>query len=91
MIISALPGVIEKKAAIAPFIISLIVTGFGTGLFKANISPLVAEQYTRTKLSVITTQSGERVIVDPTITVSRIYMVNYSAYQFFRVAHDFFL
>jgi len=54
--------------------------GIGTGLFKANISPLVAEQYKRTKLFVITTKSGERVIVDPQLTVSRIYMVRYLSF-----------
>ena len=47
----------------------------GTGLFKANISPLVAEQYKRTKLFVVVTSNGERVIVDPALTVSRVYMV----------------
>jgi hypothetical protein len=47
----------------------------GTGLFKANISPLIAEQYRRTKQFVVTTKSGERVIVDPSLTVSRMYMV----------------
>src|SRR5580658_173542 len=76
MIISAVPGVIETKGAVATFIISLLVTGFGTGGFKANISPLVAEQYKRTKLFVATRSSGERVIVDPVLTTSRIYMVN---------------
>ncbi len=44
-------------------------------MFKANISPLVAEQYKRTKLFVITTKSGERVIVDPSLTTLRVYMV----------------
>jgi POT family proton-dependent oligopeptide transporter len=48
----------------------------GTGLFKSNISPLIAEQYRRTKSFVITTSSGERVIVDPALTVSRMYMVS---------------
>ena len=75
MIISSVPGVIEKKGAVAAFVISLLVTGLGTGGFKANISPLVAEQYKRTKLFVTTTKSGERVIVDPVLTTSRIYMV----------------
>jgi POT family proton-dependent oligopeptide transporter len=77
LIVSAVPGVIEKKGAIGAFIVGLIVTGFGTGLFKANISPLVAEQYKRTKLFVKTTSSGERVIVDPALTVSRVYMYFY--------------
>ncbi|KAF9531503.1 POT family-domain-containing protein [Crepidotus variabilis] len=76
-IISAIPGVIEKKGAVGVFVLGMIVTGLGTGLFKANISPLVAEQYKRTKLFVTTTKSGERVIVDPAMTVSRIYMYFY--------------
>ncbi|CAA7270518.1 unnamed protein product [Cyclocybe aegerita] len=77
LIVAAVPGVIEKSSAIGPFAVALIVMGFGTGLFKANISPLVAEQYKRTKLFVVTTNSGERVIVDPALTVSRVYMYFY--------------
>ncbi|KAJ7437895.1 POT family-domain-containing protein [Mycena galericulata] len=78
LIVCALPGVIDKAgAAMGVYILAIIVTGFGTGLFKANISPLVAEQYRRTKLFVITTKSGERVIVDPALTVSRVYMYFY--------------
>lgn len=50
-------------------------------MFKANISPLVAEQYKRTKLFVITTKSGERVIVDPSLTTLRVYMVRISHFH----------
>lgn len=75
MIISAVPGIIGGKASVGLFVLSLIVTGTGAGGFKSNISPLVAEQYRRTKPFVITTRSGERIIVDPTMTASRIYMV----------------
>lgn len=46
-------------------------------MFKANVSPLVAEQYRRTKPFVITLKSGERVIVDPALTIARIYMYFY--------------
>ncbi|KXN81957.1 putative peptide transporter ptr2 [Leucoagaricus sp. SymC.cos] len=77
LIISAVPGVIEEKGALGAFVIGLIVTGFGTGLFKSNISPLIAEQYRRTKQFVSTTKSGEKVIVDPVLTVSRMYMYFY--------------
>jgi POT family proton-dependent oligopeptide transporter len=78
LIVSAVPGVIEKsQTALGVFLLAQIVMGFGTGLFKANISPLVAEQYRRTKLFVVETKSGERVIVDPTLTVSRVYMYFY--------------
>lgn len=47
--------------------------GIGTGGFKANISPLVAEQSRNTYLRVQTLKTGERVIVDPAVTSSRIY------------------
>jgi POT family proton-dependent oligopeptide transporter len=77
MVISSLPGVIEKKGAIGAFAISLIVTGLGTGGFKANISPLVAEQYKRTKLFITITKRGERVVVDPALTIARIYIYFY--------------
>uniref|UniRef100_A0A8H7XYY1 Uncharacterized protein n=1 Tax=Psilocybe cubensis TaxID=181762 RepID=A0A8H7XYY1_PSICU len=77
LIVSAVPGVIESSGAIGAFSVALIVMGLGTGLFKANISPLVAEQYKRTKQFVITTKSGERVIVDPSLTTLRVYMYFY--------------
>ncbi|KAL9708586.1 hypothetical protein Ac2012v2_008255 [Leucoagaricus gongylophorus] len=77
LIIAAVPGVIEHQNAIGAFVVALIVMGLGTGLFKSNISPLVAEQYRRKKLFVVTTKDGERVIVDPTMTVSRVYMYYY--------------
>ncbi|KAJ7098210.1 POT family-domain-containing protein [Mycena crocata] len=78
LIVSAVPGVIENNnSSFGVFLLAIIVTGFGTGLFKANISPLVAEQYRRTKLFVVTTKSGERVIVDPALTVARVYMYFY--------------
>jgi len=77
MIISAIPGIIGGKTSLGLFILSLVVTGTGAGGFKSNISPLVAEQYRRTKPFIATTKSGERVIVDPTMTTSRIYMYFY--------------
>ncbi|KAH9478248.1 putative peptide transporter ptr2 [Psilocybe cubensis] len=77
LIVSALPGVIETNGAIGAFIVAIITIGLGAGMFKANIAPLVAEQYKRTKLFVVTTSSGERVVVDPSLTVLRIYMYYY--------------
>ncbi|KAJ7697227.1 hypothetical protein B0H17DRAFT_1197628 [Mycena rosella] len=77
LIVAGFPGVIEQKSAVDAFIVALLAMGFGTGLFKVNISPLVAEQYRRTKLFVRTTRSGERVIVDPAQTISRVYMYFY--------------
>lgn len=75
MIISSIPGIIGSKASLGVFILSMIITSTGTGGFKSNVSPLVAEQYRITKCYITTTKSGERVIVDPSMTTSRIYMV----------------
>jgi proton-dependent oligopeptide transporter, POT family len=78
LIVSAVPGVIENSnGSLACFVIAIIVMGLGTGGFKANISPLVAEQYKRSKQFIGMASSGERVIVDPMLTTSRIYMYFY--------------
>ncbi|KAF2805322.1 MFS peptide transporter-like protein Ptr2 [Mytilinidion resinicola] len=72
---SAAPAVIEKPhSALAAFIIGLIIMGIGTGGFKPNISPLVAEQIPRETMHVKTLpKTGERVIVDPAVTTARVY------------------
>jgi len=71
---SAAPGLISHPHnALACFVIGLIIMGLGTGGFKPNISPLVAEQIPREKMHVMTLKSGERVIVDPAVTTARIY------------------
>ncbi|KAL6710354.1 hypothetical protein ACN47E_009300 [Coniothyrium glycines] len=78
LIISAIPNVLTGGNAIVPFILGVIVLGFGTGAFKANISPLIAEQYQQTKPRVIIdAKTGERVISDPNITLSRIFLYFY--------------
>ncbi|KAG2034676.1 POT family-domain-containing protein [Suillus americanus] len=77
MIISSIPGIIGSRASLGVFILSLIVTSTGTGGFKSNVSPLVAEQYRITKCYIGITSSGERVIIDPAMTTSRIYMYFY--------------
>ncbi|KAF5336761.1 hypothetical protein D9758_016383 [Tetrapyrgos nigripes] len=77
LVVSAVPGVIETDGAMGAFIVALIVMGLGTGLFKSNISPLVAEQYRRTKCFIRVEKNGERVIVDPARTVARMYLYFY--------------
>ncbi|KAK8002436.1 hypothetical protein PG989_002155 [Apiospora arundinis] len=81
IIIAAIPVVIKapNNAAMAPFIIGLIFFGMGVGFFKTNISPLIAEQYesTHPRAIVKTLATGERVIEDPILTISIIYMRYY--------------
>ncbi|KAI0371994.1 oligopeptide transporter [Pilatotrama ljubarskyi] len=78
LIISSVPGVIEhSRGSLACFIVAIVIMGVGTGGFKSNVSPLVAEQYKRTKPFIGHTKQGERVIVDPAMTTSRIYLYFY--------------
>jgi POT family proton-dependent oligopeptide transporter len=74
---SAAPSVIVKTdAAFGAFIVGLLTLCVGTGFFKANISPLLAEQNTDTRMRV-EVRKGERVIVDPAVTYSRIFLYFY--------------
>jgi len=57
----------------AVYIIGMLIMGIGTGGFKPNISPLIAEQIPHERIYVKTLKSGERVIVDPGVTLSRVY------------------
>ncbi|TQN64311.1 putative peptide transporter ptr2 [Colletotrichum shisoi] len=79
LVISAAPGVLSQgKVAFAPFFLGLFTLCCGTGLFKANISPLLAEQNKDTRMRV-EVQKGERVIVDPSVTNMRIFLWFYFA------------
>ncbi|KAI9734231.1 MAG: hypothetical protein M1834_002333 [Cirrosporium novae-zelandiae] len=78
LIISALPPVIDNPhGAIAAFSIGLVIMGLGTGGFKPNVSVLITEQIKETKEYVQIDKKGNRVIVDPVVTVSRIYLYFY--------------
>ena len=46
-------------------------------LSRSNISPLIAEQYRETKMRVTVNAKGERVLMDPTVTISRIFLYFY--------------
>lgn len=74
---TSLPSAIEHGAALGGLIAAMAFIGLGTGGIKSNVSPLVAEQYRQTKMTIRILKSGERVIVDPAITIQRIYMIFY--------------
>lgn len=70
----AAPSVLQNpNGALAAFIVAIIVFGIGTGGFKPNISPLIAEQIVGEKLRVQTRKNGKKVIIDPAQTSARIY------------------
>jgi hypothetical protein len=49
LVFSSLPSAIRAGIAFPGLILAMIIIGFGTGGVKSNVSPLMAEQYTRTK------------------------------------------
>ncbi|KAK1767508.1 POT family-domain-containing protein [Phialemonium atrogriseum] len=77
LVAASSPGVIVKPdASFAAFIIGLLTLCVGTGFFKANVSPLLAEQNDDTRMRV-EERNGERVIVDPAVTNTRIFLYFY--------------
>ncbi|EFY86586.1 putative peptide transporter [Metarhizium acridum CQMa 102] len=77
LVAASAPGVIvNNKSSFAAFIIGLICLCVGTGFFKANVSPLLAEQNddVRPRIEV---RKGERVVVDPAVTNTRIFLYFY--------------
>jgi POT family proton-dependent oligopeptide transporter len=79
LIISAVPGVIQSDGALGAMIVAIIVIGFGTGGFKPNVNPLIVEQLGEQYMHIKTLKSGERVIIDPAVTIERVYMWFYWA------------
>lgn len=74
---TALPGSIANGAALGGLITAMIVIGLGTGGIKSNVSTLIAEQYDTVTPYIQTQKDGTRVIIDPAVTVQRIYMIFY--------------
>jgi dipeptide/tripeptide permease len=77
LFVTSLSWAIKSGAAFPGLVVAMVVIGLGTGGIKSNVSPLIAEQVRSTKPFVKTLASGKQVIVDPEITVQRIYMVFY--------------
>lgn len=80
-IISAIPTVIaDRDGSFACFIIGIIINGVGTGFFKSTVSVLIAEQIKAKRQYIkVLPKTGERVIVDPTVTAARLYDFFYLA------------
>ncbi|KAF2402432.1 peptide transporter PTR2-A [Trichodelitschia bisporula] len=77
LFITSLPFAIDKGISLPGLVCAMFLIGLGTGGIKSNVSPLIAEQYTETKPRVRILPTGEKVIVDPTLTIQRIYMIFY--------------
>lgn len=77
LVCTSIPHSLEHGAGLPGFIVAILVIGLGTGGIKSNVAPLIADQYKRKKMALKTTKKGERVIIDPALTIQRIYMIFY--------------
>ncbi|KAL1391874.1 putative MFS peptide transporter Ptr2 [Phyllosticta capitalensis] len=77
LLLTSLPVSLAHGAGLGGFIAAAIIIGLGTGGIKSNIAPLIADQYKRRRMEVKTLPTGERVIIDPGVTIQRIYMIFY--------------
>ncbi|BEJ02988.1 hypothetical protein CcaverHIS641_0101630 [Cutaneotrichosporon cavernicola] len=87
---AAIPSVLLSGTAFLPFIISVILLGGATGLIKANIAPLMGQQYVHEDY--VATVDGERVVVEREATVQKImaaYYLSINVGAFFAVASTF--
>lgn len=75
LFITSIPLSIRAGFALPGFLGAMLLIGMGGGGIRANVSSLIAEQYTQTKLFIRITASGKRVVVDPAVTISRIFSI----------------
>jgi POT family proton-dependent oligopeptide transporter len=82
LVASSTPQALQHtETAFGLLAFSIVVMGIGAGAIKANVSPMIAEQYTG-KLRKETLPSGEVVIKSPAITIQHMYLWFYAAINF---------
>jgi len=82
LVASAAPSVLAKTdTSLGLLVLSIVIMGLGAGGIKANVSPMIAEQY-QGKLRKETLPSGEVILRDPNVTIQSVYMWFYAAINF---------
>ncbi|KAJ7926970.1 peptide transporter PTR2B [Mycena leptocephala] len=77
LIASAAPASLEHpQMALGLLVLAILVMALGAGSIKANVPPMVAEQY-QGKLRKRILPSGETVIISPSLTLESIYLYFY--------------
>ncbi|KAI1012967.1 hypothetical protein LB503_001364 [Fusarium chuoi] len=74
LVSTSTPTALLHNAGLGGLIAAMITIGLGTGGIKANVTPMCAEQYQHSHPVLKTLKSGEEVIVDPELTVQRLFM-----------------
>jgi len=73
LVTTSTPAGINSGAGFGGLIAAMVVIGLGTGSIKANVTPMCAEQYRPESAFTKQLKSGEWVIVDPELTVERMF------------------
>ena len=73
LVTTATPAGIQSGAGFGGLIAAMVVIGLGTGSIKANVTPMCAEQYRPDTAYTKELKSGEWVVVDPELTVERMF------------------
>ncbi|THY19387.1 peptide transport protein PTR2 [Aureobasidium pullulans] len=73
LVATSTPAGIESGAGFGGLIAAMVVIGLGTGSIKANVTPMCAEQYRPDTAYIKKLKSGEWVVVDPELTVERMF------------------
>lgn len=74
LVATATPAGLKSDTGFGGLVAAMVIIGLGTGGIKANVTPMCAEQYQNAEPVLKTLKSGERVVVDPELTVQRLFM-----------------
>ena len=78
LVIPAIPSVIKHpNGSLGGFIISILVLAWAAGFIKPSLGPLLCDQAPVKVPTLQVLKSGERVIVDPQLTVTRYLLIFY--------------
>jgi POT family proton-dependent oligopeptide transporter len=78
LIIPALPAIIQKpEAALGIFIISLLILAGAAGFIKPCLGPMLCDQSPISRPTLKVLKSGEKVIMEPTLTIQRYLLIFY--------------
>lgn len=74
LVATSTSSAIRDGAGFGGLIAAMITIGLGTGGIKANVTPMCAEQYQNARPVLKTLKSGEKVVIDPELTVQKLFM-----------------
>ncbi|KAJ6091901.1 Major facilitator superfamily domain general substrate transporter [Penicillium canescens] len=74
LVATATPAGIQSNAGFGGLVAAMVIIGLGTGGIKANVTPMCAEQYQNAEPVLKTLDTGEIVVVDPELTIQRLFM-----------------